>query len=739
MNGDSNFNLHRRKTSKDADENTPKPRIRVCSTPNGQLSQLAPAPLERQPHHHHRSPSVSAFAPPLPSPLSASALSSVTTPTTHIFPSSASAPPDTPTYPTATSPISPSFHPFPLVAQAQPQAQPHSTRRHARMHSRNLSIFFPRPGSLPHTVEEHENGGGGGEGEAPVSDIPPAGPTVSWRPGGRRPMSLSSPELHPPATPLGVGFTFGSRPPRTLSSVSAAELPIPPPMTTTTTTSSSSSSMTARRGHHHKHSLSHNFFSFLEPGANVGVGVDVDVDVDGVGGGGGGGGGSEELRTVPTPTLVSPWTRVPSQGCGEDTSPTDDEGSSSSKKASLVPSPSYSSSPLGLAPDEASAGDGASVVGVGQFVVGAWMWVVGQQVGSLACTGLGYWVVFDAIGVGIGRIVPQWLSARSGKEGEKERVRRPFGNARTETVLMFAQVVYLMFSAVYVCKETVEHVLLSAGPSGGGEKHHHHYHLLDDDGSSGIHFPMFLLLITFLSLTSTAFLYDNHAQLLNVTHVRIPSFRVLLRSVLTATKWTYHDARPTTRTGLVLSNPYIASPLFFCSSILFVAQCIPSSQHEAFDLILAAVIAGVTFNVAYRACAVLGTVLLQTAPPRRFSGGRMEMFLRAMKEVERHPQVVHLPPPHIWQLAAAGLEYPGGGGNGEKMQDGGRTPMERLVVTVELHVRREMGDEEVLRLTRWAWERCMLALGGGVRWEEKWSGAVGRGEGPEVTVGVVRG
>jgi len=38
-----------------------------------------------------------------------------------------------------------------------------------------------------------------------------------------------------------------------------------------------------------------------------------------------------------------------------------------------------------------------------------------------------------------------------------------------ETIALFAQVVYLMFSAVYVFKETVEHVLLSAG-----EGHHHH-------------------------------------------------------------------------------------------------------------------------------------------------------------------------------------------------------------------------------------------------------------------------
>jgi len=40
---------------------------------------------------------------------------------------------------------------------------------------------------------------------------------------------------------------------------------------------------------------------------------------------------------------------------------------------------------------------------------------------------------------------------------------------RMEVVGLFAQVVYLLFSAVYVCKETVEHLLLTSGDS-----HHHH-------------------------------------------------------------------------------------------------------------------------------------------------------------------------------------------------------------------------------------------------------------------------
>ena len=55
------------------------------------------------------------------------------------------------------------------------------------------------------------------------------------------------------------------------------------------------------------------------------------------------------------------------------------------------------------------------------------------------------------------------------------------------------------------------------------------------------------------------------------------------------------------------------------------------------------------------------------------------------------------------------------------------------MVTLELHVRRYLEDAEVLRLTRWAWERCVHALHFGTR-----GGEGGEGE-AEVTVGIVKG
>ena len=133
-------------------------------------------------------------------------------------------------------------------------------------------------------------------------------------------------------------------------------------------------------------------------------------------------------------------------------------------------------------------------------------------------------------------------------------------------------------------------------------------------------------------------------------------------------------------------------------------------------------------------------LLLQTSPERGLPGGRMEAFLRAMREVkkiyavtlhdannltqiERHPQVLHLPAPHIWQIAPAPLSSTTSHESISK---------NTLVVTLELHVRRDMDDKDILALTRWAHDRCKSALTVAAR-------SKGSDEEAEVTVGIVRG
>lgn len=316
-------------------------------------------------------------------------------------------------------------------------------RRHSRMHSRNLSVFFPRPGSIPSTAIS-EDGGDQEAEEAPVATIPEAGSSVDVR-GARRGGAK------PPLTPLGAGFKFGGRPPPSSSTETDDGSPI-------TENGEPAFSKPARRGHHHKHSMSHNFFSFLEPGSTLPSASSP---------------GGPDLHTQPTPTPQSPWAPI---SAFPDTA----------KPTSFLTAPNNTNGDMafgftgGLPPAPLEQNDeiptGAVVAGTAQFFLGAWLWVCGQQIGSLATTGLGYWVVFDAFGIGVGRVAPPWLAkVPSGADSErtlkKQKIKRPYGNGRMETVLMFAQAVYLMFSSVYVCKETVEHLLLSAG---GQEGHHHH-------------------------------------------------------------------------------------------------------------------------------------------------------------------------------------------------------------------------------------------------------------------------
>jgi hypothetical protein len=91
---------------------------------------------------------------------------------------------------------------------------------------------------------------------------------------------------------------------------------------------------------------------------------------------------------------------------------------------------------------------------------------------------------------------------------------------------MFAQAVYLLFSAVYVCKEAIEHILLTAEDS-------HHHHIGENDDWIGcvhhvdqsimlieapclsIEFPPLMTLFTFGSTIATALLYDNHTKLID--------------------------------------------------------------------------------------------------------------------------------------------------------------------------------------------------------------------------------
>ena len=97
-------------------------------------------------------------------------------------------------------------------------------------------------------------------------------------------------------------------------------------------------------------------------------------------------------------------------------------------------------------------------------------------------------------------------------------------------------------------------------------------------------------------------------------------------------------------------------------------------------------------------------------------------------QIERHPQVLHLPAPHIWQLTPYFASTPNARPS-SALDDG---PSQSLVVTLELHVPKSLSDDDVLQLTQWASERCRTAI--------KYGSGDGGGDGEaDITVGVVRG
>ena len=261
-------------------------------------------------------------------------------------------PGDSPTIPSSSSsgpPRSPrtSIPPSPMVPftnedfnspAASINGDPH---HHSRIHSRNLSVFFPRPGGMarqPSAIEEDE----GQEIEYSAQDI-----NIS-----------SSNSNDSPPTSLVSNFKFGDKNPG-----------ITPPLSP-----QPNGNVPKRRGHHHKHSLSHNFFSFMDP-------------------------------TMPQSALYPSSSSSPSLSLGAQTLPTPSTThfpASSMQHHYVDPTPGTHTSAISSTRSGAVAPPSklrVQTAALAEFVLGVWLWVEGQRKGSLACTGLGYWVAFDAAGI----------------------------------------------------------------------------------------------------------------------------------------------------------------------------------------------------------------------------------------------------------------------------------------------------------------------------------------------------
>jgi hypothetical protein len=257
-------------------------------------------------------------------------------------------------------PISPNPDSAKVRSLTAAERRDHS-RRHSRIHSRNLSVFFPRPDEhIPAQIDEqnyeHE--------QVPpvVIDTPSTSPVQRWE---RR---------------ASTGFGGGAKP---------NDIPRP----------------SRRAGHHHRHSMSHkyvistrlaaittwlndwlmlrSFFSFLDP-TNAASPISA---------------GSSASGPITSPT--TPHSGVPK--------PVPSTLSLARQSSNLPALPSlyskYSHLPspirfmIGLAHLRLRA-QLALLLAATQVAIGAALWVTGQSRESLSVTALGYWVVFDGVAAG---------------------------------------------------------------------------------------------------------------------------------------------------------------------------------------------------------------------------------------------------------------------------------------------------------------------------------------------------
>ena len=338
----------------------------------------------------------------------------------------------------AASPFRSSFSPLndsmptPLLnsngtAQQAPQsASSKPPQRHSRIHSRNLSIFFPRPGAtaVPSIAED-----GAQEIEAPVSSIP-MGTTPSSHSKSSQSATFSTPP--PPRSQLGGGFKFGGRPPQGQGSSSSIDQGLPDsassstdggtpssvPMSKVGSPASATQTTASRRGHHHRHSLSHSFFSFMEPGvsshrrqpsSNLTAGM------------------TSPSPASPPSLVISPSGDMSPNGSANGNPPQTAGWApispfpASATSAAFPPAqllPPKRTAPFSPALPQPSTQRSSPLIqtvlalpvhmryglmfAVVEAAVGCGLWVLGSHYESLACSGLAYWVAFDAFGVGLG-------------------------------------------------------------------------------------------------------------------------------------------------------------------------------------------------------------------------------------------------------------------------------------------------------------------------------------------------
>ncbi|WWC72408.1 uncharacterized protein I206_106370 [Kwoniella pini CBS 10737] len=427
------------------------------------------------------------------------------------------------------------------------------------IHARNLSLFFPQPGN----------------------PIPP-------RPDGSPALMESPVQLNDSMIPSvggdrnvfgGTGnWSFGQ------ASASQDENGMQTPDV----------KRSKRRGHHHKHSLSHNFFSFLDP-------------------------------TQTNPSLAASPSPKPPSTPGPEATPAPVPMPSLGVSALSATSPTLSPLPPSKSDPRKQFYLSFAVL---EFLIGAALWVEGQMSGWRCLAGVGYLVVFDAIGIAVEMV------ARNEGSGYNT-IRRPYGPSRYMSLLYFTQSLFLVFAAVYIAKEAIEQVILGAGAhdhSGGG--HGHGESAIEGDERD---FPHFLLACAAIASTFAGGALGNHGKLVDAVGTLFLTSNYLSMPIVS-------------QFAPLLANPFTLTIAGSSAGIVVSSLLVHPSALHSLDSFISLILTILTCALSYPPTIAFAHVLLQTAPSA--SQTQMLSLRKALKEIKEDRRVIGLGTMRVWAITA---------------------------------------------------------------------------------------
>jgi len=251
-------------------------------------------------------------------------------------------------------------------------------------------------------------------------------------------------------------------------------------------------------------------------------------------------------------------------------------------------------------------------------ISGASLWLRGQQVDCLSLSGLGYLLVFDALGAlhtlfvepsPADRIDRVWDAL--GRKDGSSNIKLPFGWARLPTLSLFSQALFLLFSAIYVCKEAVEHMLMthphSSEGAGGSHLGHSERHQSEMEVSCSL-VGSALALVLFSALVTS-----NHRSLAQISAG-------------------LGGGRPA-QVPAPLLNPFSTLTLGFGILIMGAACFISPSQSGKADGLIAILMVFVIVKLVWPVLELTAQVLLQTAPVGSQAGREVAELERRLSEV----------------------------------------------------------------------------------------------------------